>query len=112
LQRGVGTATWRYVARVLLHGPAAEIRAKLPLPVEIEELGPDRCLIRLGSDTPQMLTLYLGLLDVDFEVLDAPELSAALTALADRLHRAAGPPGRSDAPGNDQSSRGSRPEPS
>ncbi|TDW70527.1 helix-turn-helix transcriptional regulator [Kribbella pratensis] len=100
LQRGVGTATWRYFARVLLHTSAAEVRAKLPLPVEIEELGPDRCQIRLGSDTPQMLALYLGLLDVDFEVIDAPELSAALTALADRLHRAA----RSDAPGNDQSS--------
>jgi len=93
---------------VLLHGPAAEIRAKLPLPVEIEELGPDRCLIRLGSDTPQMLTLYLGLLDVDFEVLDAPELSAALLALSDRLRRAA----LSGAPGNDRSSSGSSPEPS
>ncbi|RZT07972.1 putative DNA-binding transcriptional regulator YafY [Kribbella sp. VKM Ac-2569] len=112
LQRGVGTATWRYYARVLLHAPAADVRAKLPLPVEIEELGPDRCQIRVGSDTPHMLTLYLGLLDVDFEVIDAPELSAALTALADRLHRAAGPAGRSDAPGNDQSSSGSKPEPS
>lgn len=112
LQRGVGTATWRYDARVLLHAPAADVRAKLPLPVEIEELGPDRCEIRVGSDTPQMLTLYLGLLDVDFEVIDAPELSAALTTLADRLRRAAGPMGRSDAPGNDQSSSGSRPEPS
>jgi predicted DNA-binding transcriptional regulator YafY len=101
VQRGVGTATWRYVARVLLHAPAAEIRAKLPVPVEIEELGPDRCQIRLGSDTPQMLTLYLGLLDVEFEVIDAPELSAALRALAARLHRAAGP---SDALGNNHSS--------
>lgn len=59
-----------------------------------------------------MLTLYLGLLDVDFEVIDAPELSAALTALADRLHRAAGPVGLSGAPGNDQSSSGSTAEPS
>ena len=39
-----------------------------------EELGPDRCRINLGSDTPEMLTLYLGLLGVDFEVIDAPEL--------------------------------------
>jgi predicted DNA-binding transcriptional regulator YafY len=100
LQRGVGTATWRYFARILVHASAAHVRSRLPVPVEIEELGPDRCRITLGSDTAEMLALYLGMLGVDFEVIDAPELSAALTALADRLHRAA----RSDAPGNDQSS--------
>lgn len=91
LQRGVGTATWRYFARVVLHAPADVIRARLPVPVETEDLGPDRCQIRLGSDTPEMLSLYLGLLGVDFEVIDAPELSEALIALADRLRRAAGP---------------------
>ncbi|MER7251757.1 YafY family protein [Kribbella sp. NPDC000426] len=100
LQRGVGTATWRYFARILVHASAAHVRSRLPVPVEIEELGADRCRITLGSDTAEMLALYLGMLGVDFEVIDAPELSAALTALADRLRRAA----RSDAPGNDQSS--------
>ena len=90
LQRGVGTATWRYYARIVVHAPTAYVRARLSVPVEIEELGPDRCQIKLGSDTPEMLTLYLGLLGVDFDVIDAPELSAALVSLADRLRRAAG----------------------
>ncbi|MEV5966948.1 YafY family protein [Kribbella sp. NPDC051952] len=90
LQRGVGTATWRYYARVVVHAPTEYVRARLSVPVEIEELAPDRCQITLGSDTPEMLTLYLGLLGVDFDVIDAPELSAALIALADRLRRAAG----------------------
>ena len=38
-----------------------------------------------------MLALYLGLLDVDFEVLDNPELAGAFGRLADRYLRAAGP---------------------
>ena len=51
--------------------------------------GEDSCIIEVGSDTPHQLALYLGLLDVDFEVLDAPELAAAFERLADRHHRAA-----------------------
>jgi hypothetical protein len=37
-----------------------------------------------------VLALYLGLLDVDFDLLDAPELTEALTKLARRYARAAG----------------------
>jgi hypothetical protein len=38
-----------------------------------------------------MLALYLGLLDVDFEVLDPPELAEAFAKLAVRYARAARP---------------------
>jgi len=41
-----------------------------------------------GSDHPQMLALYLGLLDADFEVVDSPELVDALRTLAERYRRA------------------------
>jgi hypothetical protein len=36
-----------------------------------------------------MLTLYIGLLGVDFEVLDSPELSEHLEKMATRFQRAA-----------------------
>jgi hypothetical protein len=36
-----------------------------------------------------MLALYLGMLDADFEIVDSPELSDALRALAGRFQRAA-----------------------
>ncbi|WP_194813697.1 YafY family protein [Nocardia sp. XZ_19_385] len=90
VQRGVGSAMWRYRARVRFAAPAADVRARMPLAVEIEPDGPDHCVAHVGSDTPQQLTSYLGLLDVDFEVLDAPELSAQLRAMAARFQRAAG----------------------
>ena len=41
-----------------------------------------------GSDHPEMLALYLGMLDADFTVVDSPELVSALRALAGRFQRA------------------------
>jgi predicted DNA-binding transcriptional regulator YafY len=86
--RGAGEATWRYRARVIVHAPAAHVTSRLPIPVEVESLGEDRCTFEPGSDTPQMLALYLGLLDADFTITDSPELAAALRKLADRYRRA------------------------
>ena len=86
--RGAGEATWRYRARVIVHAPAAHVRDRLPIPVEVESLGQDQCAFEPGSDDPQMLALYLGMLDADFETVDAPELVDALRTLTGRYQRA------------------------
>ena len=86
--RGVGQASWRYRARVIVHASADHVRRRLPIPVPIEPLGDDRCAFEAGSDYPTMLALYLGLLDADFTIVDAPELVDALHGLTDRFHRA------------------------
>ncbi|MFE9325541.1 helix-turn-helix transcriptional regulator [Nocardia sp. NPDC052278] len=90
IQRGVGAATWRYRATVRVAAPATAVRMRLPAAVTVEPDGPNHCVIQVGSDTPHSLTLYLGLLDVDFEVLDAPELATHLRATAERFRKAAG----------------------
>jgi predicted DNA-binding transcriptional regulator YafY len=87
--RGVGEATWRYRAQVVVHAPAAYVRARLPIPMEVRPVGDDRCAFEPGSDHPQMLALYLGLLDADFDIVDAPELASTLRQLAARYLRAA-----------------------
>ena len=86
--RGVGEATWRYRARVIVHAPATYVQARLPIPVDVQSLGRDRCAFEPGSDHPQMLALYLGMLDTEFEIVDSPELIDALRNLAGRYHRA------------------------
>jgi predicted DNA-binding transcriptional regulator YafY len=86
--RGVGEATWRYRARVIVHAPAAYVRSRLPIPIEVEALGADRSVFEPGSDHPEMLALYLGMLDADFEIVDSPELVDALRKLAGRYQRA------------------------
>lgn len=62
----------------------------MPIQVDIEELGKDRCAFEPGSDDPHALALWLGFLGADFEV-ESVELKDALRALAARLARAAGP---------------------
>jgi predicted DNA-binding transcriptional regulator YafY len=90
--RGIGEATWRYRARVVVHAPAAYVRSRLPIAADVQPLGDDRCTFEPGSDHPRMLALHLGMLDADFEVVDSPELADALRDLAARYLRAAGPP--------------------
>jgi predicted DNA-binding transcriptional regulator YafY len=90
VQRGVGEATWRYRARVVVHASADHVRARMPIPVEVVPLGDDRCVFEPGSDHPEMLALYLGLLEADFTVVDSPALVDALVALTSRFQRAIG----------------------
>jgi predicted DNA-binding transcriptional regulator YafY len=86
--RGVGEATWRYRARVIVHAPAAYVRGRLPIPAEVQSLGEDRCAFEPGSDHPELLALYLGMLDADFTIVDSPELVDALCKLTRRYQRA------------------------
>jgi len=97
LLRGVGSATWRHRARVTVHAPATAVAGRLPPAVLVEAVDEHTCIVNVGSDTPQMLAVYLGMLDVDFEVGEPPELVRQLRALADRYRRAiarAGPASR------------------
>ena len=86
----MGRATWRYRARVLLHAPAASLAGRLPPAVELEPVDDRPCIATAGAADPTVLALYLGMLDVDFDLLDAPELAEALAKLARRYTRAAG----------------------
>jgi predicted DNA-binding transcriptional regulator YafY len=85
----LGTATWRFRATVRVLAPPAEVATRLPAGVEMVEAGTDSCVIAVGSDTPRMLAVYIGLLDADFEVTGPPELLAQLEILAARFARAA-----------------------
>jgi predicted DNA-binding transcriptional regulator YafY len=93
LRRGVGSATWRYRARVKVHAPATVVAGRLPPAVLVDAVDEQTCIIDAGSDTPQMLAVYLGMLDVDFEVDGPPELVEQLATLAARYRRAITGPG-------------------
>ena len=85
--RDVGEASWRYRARVIVHASAPYVQGRLPIAVDVEPLGEDRCAFEPGSDHPEMLALYLGMLDADFEIVDSPELADALRTLTSRYRR-------------------------
>ncbi|MEI8410619.1 MULTISPECIES: helix-turn-helix transcriptional regulator [unclassified Kribbella] len=90
VRRSVGEASWQYRARVKVFASAEYVQNRMPIPIEPDVVDETTCIVEVGSDDPHQLALWLGLLDADFEVLDAPELAAAVREVGDRYHRAAG----------------------
>ena len=84
----MGAATWRYRAQVTVHAPATVAAGRLPPAVLVDAVDDHTCIIHVGSDTPQMLAAYLGMLDADFEVEGPPELVEQLATLSDRYRHA------------------------
>lgn len=91
VSQGVSTATWHYRARILVHAPAEVIMERLPATAgSVEVIDEHTCAVTTGADNAETVALWIGLIDADFTVQDAPELSAALRRLAERYQRAAG----------------------
>ncbi|MEV0229585.1 YafY family protein [Nonomuraea sp. NPDC050786] len=90
VERGVNTAMWRHHGTVLLHAPAEQVKA-LPLGLEVEPVDEATCLLRLGGDDLEGIAAWIGMVGVDFEVLDPPELAEAVLKLSERYRRAVGP---------------------
>lgn len=88
---GLAVATWRYRATVTVRAPADEIAARLPSVITAEPIDEQSCTVDVGSDSPAMLALYLGMLQTDFRVDETadPELAEHLRTLAARYARAA-----------------------
>jgi predicted DNA-binding transcriptional regulator YafY len=89
VERSLGSAMWMYRARVKVHAPAGEIAATVPPAIVVEAIDDRTCFASVGSDSPQMLALWLGMMDADFEVQDSQELADQLRLLAARYARAA-----------------------
>ena len=77
-------------ATVIAHASAAEIGAGMGAWAEgsIEALSDDRCRVTFGSRSADDLANWLTFMRCDFEIVDSPELSAAVATLAGRFARA------------------------
>lgn len=90
LARALGGKDYRYEVQVILHAPAAEMRRRIYADEgTISDEGDGRCRWRTGAHALESIAVHLGALGVDFEVLEPPELVAAVDALGARLRRAA-----------------------
>jgi predicted DNA-binding transcriptional regulator YafY len=87
--KGLADAPYRYQARVTLHAPAEEITARgWGLWGTLEAKGKRTCEYRTGDDSLDWLATRIGMLGVDFEVHEPPELAQQCALLAERLRRA------------------------
>ncbi|PWS43012.1 DNA-binding transcriptional regulator, partial [Streptomyces sp. ZEA17I] len=101
---------WPCRGEVLLGLPAAEVLRHTREGV-VEELGPDRCRLVLGSWSWPGLAAAIGRFDTDIEVVGPPELASAFRNLATRYAAAAGPGTPVSPPPDDQPPPGEQPPP-
>jgi predicted DNA-binding transcriptional regulator YafY len=86
----LSNAPQRYEARITLHCPADEVRARPYLWGTVEPTRAETCEYRTGDDNLDWLALRIAMLGVEFEVHEPPELREHLTALMGRVGRAVG----------------------
>lgn len=77
------TNQWPCTGKVILHRPASYV---LPFAGDdiVEDLGPDRCSLEVGSWSWIALAAALNRFDTDIEVLHPPQLTDAFAQLATR----------------------------
>lgn len=84
------SAAYRYRARVTLHASAEEVRTRSRyLWGDVETIDERTCEYRTSDDSLDWLAVRVGMLGVDFEVHEPPELIERCRLLADRFGRAA-----------------------
>ncbi|MET9827013.1 WYL domain-containing protein [Streptomyces sp. NPDC006349] len=90
--RGSGESSdWPCRGRAVLRSPASAVSPHAADGV-VEELGPDRCRLTIGSWSWASLAAALCLFDTDVEDVEPPPLREAFVRLADRCARAAAGP--------------------
>jgi predicted DNA-binding transcriptional regulator YafY len=90
VSRSVSSAPYRYQAHIRLHLPAQAAAERLPPTVgHLQADGEHACILHTGAESADVLAIYVAILGAEFEILDPPELTEHILALAGRLTRAA-----------------------
>lgn len=90
--KSVTRSPYRYVARVRVHLPSAEVAARIPQTAgEVVPVDEHSCELVTGAEDLRWLAVHLVLLDAPMQVLEPPELRTQMRELADALVVAAGP---------------------
>jgi predicted DNA-binding transcriptional regulator YafY len=89
LSRRMGTTMWPYQARVRVHAPVEVVAGRTN--GLLEAIDEHSCVLTLAGDSLGVIAVILGLLDVDFDVIEPTELIEYIARLADRYTRVALP---------------------
>lgn len=87
--RGVGSQAWRYPAQVRIHASAETLAQLIPSTAGVvTPENENSCVLETGGESLHNLAAFLGTLDLEFTVIDPPELRALLRKLAHRYSSA------------------------
>ena len=88
VSEGISVAPYRHKATVRINARPDEVTRKIPPDVGVVEPDGDGSLLKIGADEFAWLAGRLAGLDLEFEVIEPPELRTYLSALGRRLVRA------------------------
>ena len=87
--REVASAGWSLRARIPVDAPAEVVLARInPTVGVVETIDESHCVLVTGSDSVEMIAVYIGLLGLDFHVTEPPELVDEVRRLGERYARA------------------------
>lgn len=87
--RDVASTGWAVHARITVHAPAATVLARInPAVGLVEQLDAETSVLVTGADSVETIAVYVGLLNLDFEVTEPAALVAQVRLLAERYGRA------------------------
>ncbi|GLZ33560.1 DNA-binding transcriptional regulator [Lentzea sp. NBRC 105346] len=99
VSRQVASSPYTYQAVLVVHAPLAVVAQRTtPTSVQLEEIDADTCLLRSGAESLTTIAFHLMHLDLEFDVLEPPELIDHMRELSQRLARSVSRSGRTPAP--------------
>jgi len=84
----IDKAAAAYTVEAVVHAPAARVRAALGPWATIEDVGGERCRLRMTTDSLNWPALALGSVGAEFEVIKPPELVEHIGEWGARFRRA------------------------
>ncbi len=96
VRAGIDNLPTAYSIEALVDAPAAVVRGHVGHWCTVTDVGNERCLLRMTSDSLYWPTMALSAVGVSFEVLSPPELLDYIHDLGDRLSRVTAPRTASD----------------
>ena len=91
VSRSVSTAGYEYQAEVLFHTSIEKLAEKMPAAAgKLEPIDEQKCVLRTGATSLDMLAMYLTWTGFEFEVREPRELIERMRVLAERFRRATG----------------------
>ena len=85
VMRNVRSMPMTYEVKVLVHAAAVVLTERVPRGVVVEPVDDETCVVYAKANTIETLTLYLGMMDVDFTVTEPPELVDRLRKVSERF---------------------------
>lgn len=87
--REVASTGWAVHARIAVDAPADEVLARInPAVGVVEPVGDGHSVLITGADSLATVATYVGMLGMDFRVVEPPELAGHVRALGERYLRA------------------------